>query len=187
MGQPLAWRGWYHITASTYGTWLRGDLRGWRSRHHREHVEGDYRHPPPPELHEHRLQRSRRELKRPPIRLTPAQRAEAGQALVWVLTRQVQLLALACGPTHVHLLARFGTARIRPLLGRAKRHASIALTPLEMPGRVWSRGLGIIPVKDRAHQLRVFRYVCEHRDEGAWVWTFRDPPVVRPEWEPRSG
>ena len=38
-----AWNHWYHCTAHTYGTWLRGDPRGWRARHHREHVDGDYR------------------------------------------------------------------------------------------------------------------------------------------------
>ncbi len=40
------WRNWYHCMANTYGTWLPGDPRGWRSRHHREHVVGDYRNPP---------------------------------------------------------------------------------------------------------------------------------------------
>src|SRR5690349_5207107 len=37
---------WFHCTTHTYGTWLRGDPRGWRSRNHREHVDGDYKHPP---------------------------------------------------------------------------------------------------------------------------------------------
>ena len=38
---------WFHVTAHTYGAWLAGDARGFRTRHHREHVEGDYKHPPP--------------------------------------------------------------------------------------------------------------------------------------------
>jgi hypothetical protein len=42
-----AWNHWYHCTAHTYGSWLRGDPRGWRARHHREQVVGDYKNPPP--------------------------------------------------------------------------------------------------------------------------------------------
>lgn len=39
-------RRWHHIILTTYGSWLPGDLRGFRTRDHREHVEGDYRPPP---------------------------------------------------------------------------------------------------------------------------------------------
>ena len=41
----LPWNDWYHCTTHTYGSWLRGDRRGWRARHHREHVQGDYKNP----------------------------------------------------------------------------------------------------------------------------------------------
>ncbi len=37
----------YHVTWSTYGSWLPGDPRGFRTRGHRLHVDGDYRNPPP--------------------------------------------------------------------------------------------------------------------------------------------
>src|SRR3954468_9029001 len=40
------WNNWYHCMGNTYGTWLPGDPRGFRTRLHREHVEGDYRNPP---------------------------------------------------------------------------------------------------------------------------------------------
>lgn len=43
------WNDWYHIMCHTYGTWLPGDPRGFRTRHHREHVEGDYKSPPHPD------------------------------------------------------------------------------------------------------------------------------------------
>src|SRR2546430_1609317 len=42
-----AWNGGYHCTGSTYGTWLRGDPRGWRSSKHHVHVDGDYKKRPP--------------------------------------------------------------------------------------------------------------------------------------------
>jgi len=46
MSALAPWRDWYHCVVTTYGAWLRGDPRGWRSRHHREHIQGDYRRPP---------------------------------------------------------------------------------------------------------------------------------------------
>ena len=36
------WNDWYHVMCHTYGTWLPGDPKGFRTRHHREQVEGDY-------------------------------------------------------------------------------------------------------------------------------------------------
>jgi hypothetical protein len=36
---------WYHIIETTYGAWLYGDQRGFRTRHHREHVDGDDKRP----------------------------------------------------------------------------------------------------------------------------------------------
>ena len=64
-----AWNHWYHCTAHTYGTWLRGDHRGWRSRHHREHVVGDYQNPPPLGLYAKLYERSKRLMKRDPVKI----------------------------------------------------------------------------------------------------------------------
>ena len=38
---------WWHVTLSTYGSWLPGDQRGFRSRKHKIHSSGDYKNPPP--------------------------------------------------------------------------------------------------------------------------------------------
>lgn len=53
------WCDWYHIMGSTFGTWLPGDPKGFRTRHHREHVEGDYKNPPPKGTHDARWKRSK--------------------------------------------------------------------------------------------------------------------------------
>src|SRR5947209_9061428 len=58
------WSNWYHCTGSTYGTWLRGDPRGWRARHHREHVNGDYHSPPPRGMYDKLHARSKKLMKR---------------------------------------------------------------------------------------------------------------------------
>lgn len=40
LSQPHDFKGaWFHCIATTYGAWLYGDSRGFRTRHHREHVE----------------------------------------------------------------------------------------------------------------------------------------------------
>jgi hypothetical protein len=75
------WNNWYHCMFHTYGTWLPGDPRGFRTRHHKNHIEGDYKHPPEEDfsaLHAH----SKSLLKRPPVRFTIAQRAIVRDALL---------------------------------------------------------------------------------------------------------
>jgi hypothetical protein len=169
-----AWNGWYHVNGNTYGTWLRGDQRGWRSRWHREHVEGDYKNPPPPGTYEAELAQSRASLKKPPVHLTLPQRQIAGRAMVErLLEMQIELLALSVGAAHYHLLGRFPNAQVRWPVGRAKKHASHLLTGVGLEGSVWGKKCRALPVKDRAHQLNVFEYICNHAAEGAWVWDFR--------------
>src|SRR5262245_34899553 len=76
-----AWRNWYHAMGNTYATWPPGDPRGWRSWRHREHCEGDYKHPPPPGKHDDLLRRSLKLMKRAPVLLTPRQRVIAARAM----------------------------------------------------------------------------------------------------------
>ena len=186
------WRGWYHVLASTRGTWLPGDRRGWRSRQGRERCDGDYKNPPPPGKHDERLRRSRAAMTRPPIYLDPRARTRACEALAEkLLTLDVHLLVLAVTEVHVHALCRFpnygddGEPRPdiiipglhpgntlndgrdpipRHLFGRAKGHAARELgdAGLKPPGSLWGRRCHVKPVHDRAHQLNVLRYITLH-------------------------
>ena len=103
-----AWNGWYHVMANTYGTWPPGDPRGFRTRHHREHVEGDYKHPPTAGAYDDRRARSRTLMKREPVILTPAARLAAVEALVHALREVHGLEVLACAVSgcHLHVLLR---------------------------------------------------------------------------------
>ena len=83
------WNNWVHCCGSTYGTWVRGDPRGWRARHHREHVDGDYKNPPPPGKYKHEQARSKKLLKRQRVVLTPAQREAACLAFARNLSHSV--------------------------------------------------------------------------------------------------
>src|SRR5436190_1901454 len=71
-------RKWFHITTHTYAAWLPGDPRGFRTRHHREHVEGDYKNPPPPGKYADRLARSKKLLTQEPVKLAPEWRPMVG-------------------------------------------------------------------------------------------------------------
>src|SRR5215212_6008262 len=98
-----AWIGWYHCTGSTYGAWLRGDERGWRSRHHHEHVDGDYKTPPPRGKFEREYVESQRLMKRKRVVLTPEQREFACSAFVnALLEREVDVATFCVGAKHWH-------------------------------------------------------------------------------------
>jgi hypothetical protein len=169
-----AWNHWYHVDGHTYGTWLPGDPRGWREKKHRRHVDGDYRHPPPPGTGEALHNRSRGLLKHPPVRLDAPQRECAGRAPVEMLTfQEVELLVLSMDAIHYHLLGRFRDRQVRRRVGRAKKHAWHRLRGRWRVAKVWQKLCNVTPIADRGHQANVFRYIRSHGQKGAWVWTFR--------------
>ena len=190
-----AWRGWYHCMSNTYGTWLPGDPRGFRTRHHREHVEGDYKSPPPAGAFERRYRRSKRLLKRDAVILSPAARRIAVEEILRTLQRhEVQVLALSVGGVHMHVLGRFPKPTfnerglqcakqrtsaiddpVRHLMGIAKQWSSKRLMREGFAkSGIWARRGKIVPIRDRPHQLNVFNYILDHASEGAAVWSFRD-------------
>ena len=170
-----AWNGWYHVNGNTYGTWLPGDKRGWRSRHHKVHVDGDYRYPPPPGTYDALHDHTQSNLSQPPVHLDRRQRQIVGESLVEMFRRQeVELLALSMDAIHFHLLARFGNRPARTVVGRAKKHATFILKKLGHEGRVWTKRARVLPITDRDHQINVFNYIRGHQSKGAWTWRFQD-------------
>lgn len=185
-----AWNNWFHCNGNTYGTWLRGDPRGWRSRGHHEHVDGDYKNPPEPGAHDKALEESRRRMTRPKVELPPDARIVACQVMVEsLLFRRVELIALSVGGRHWHGLARFdainaeqsraiaiaGFAKNRQprfLIGIAKKCAARALSEIGLVDRggVWAGRGGVKPIKDRDHQVNAAKYIFDHHLEGAAVW-----------------
>jgi len=164
---------WYHIILTTYGAWLYGDSRGFRTRHHREHVKGDYRDPPPPGQYARLEQRSRESLKQPPVVLRPELRECVGRALgERLVERGALLVCAAVGGQHIHLLAKMPAGRARSWIGIAKRHAWFVLRDRGWVGKLWGKRSKAVIVRDRAHQLRVYHYILRHAEEGAWVWRY---------------
>ncbi|HEX5271621.1 MAG TPA: hypothetical protein VFW33_14085 [Gemmataceae bacterium] len=167
---------WSHVIVTVYGAWLDGDLRGFRTRHHREHVEGDYKAPPPPERYAERRRRSEESLKNPPVSLPPAWRSVIGGALVDRF-RQLKgfVLVAAMGRQHGHLLVKLPRGTARQWTGLAKKHAWFVARDAGWLGKLWGIRSRAINVADRKHQLNVYYYILGHEKEGAWVWRWRSP------------
>lgn len=173
--KPSRWK-WFHVTFSTYGAWLPGDPRGFRTWKHRKHVEGDYKSPPPPGAFEHQMRRSRRLMKRDMVRLRPVQRRVAGQAMFDMLRAQgAMIVSIAVSAVHVHVVARLPDCETREYIGRAKKHAAHCLRAAGLQGGAWAKRCRTLPIKDRAHQINAVNYVMDHRAEGAWAWKWGEP------------
>jgi hypothetical protein len=173
---------WIHFITTTYGAWLYGDPRGFRTRHHREHVEGDYKSPPPAGTHSQRFRRSAQSLKQPPVRLTKIWRPRVGKSLRDKLdAKGARVLCLAVAAQHVHVLAKV-PAKCQPrlLMGFAKKHAAFEAKSHGWQGKLWGRRGKEVRVKDRRHQLQIYRYILAHGTEGAWTWKFTKPTDSRP-------
>ena len=177
---------WFHLTTHTYGAWLYGDPRGFRTRHHREHVEGDYKNPPPRGTYDRELARSKALLKQEPVKLSPEWRAVFGPALLEMLQRLgAQVLCVSLSATHAHVLAKMPGGPVpRQWLGRAKKHSNFIGKEHGWTGKLWAVRGKVNPIKDRAHQLNTFYYILRHIREGAWVWDFRKGVVSPPPESP---
>ncbi len=179
-----AWRNWYHCTVGTYAQWLPGDKRGWRERDHHEHVDGDYKTPPPPsEFHARRWQYSKCIMKGEPYLIAPADRKTIGCLLLETFTLQrIPILALAVGATHFHALVQCENNRPNPILGHAKKHVMFNFSPISdatsrTRQKLWEGESGVKPIMCRPHGVAVYHYILDHAGkEGAWVWSFRNIP-----------
>jgi hypothetical protein len=176
------WNNWHHLMGHTYGAWLPGDPRGFRTFHHRQHVDGDYKSPPPKGKYGQLHQYSKSVMKREPIYLNLEQRKLAVRFLVESLQRrEIEVVSACVDSVHFHILARITDCRADHWLGVAKRETSTYMKRDGMcePGGVWGRGGKCQPIRDRAHQLSTVKYILGHRSKGAAVW-FREkvlPPV----------
>ena len=164
---------WFHVVLTTYGAWLPGDPRGFRTRHHRKHVEGDYVNPPPIGKHAIRLERSRKLIKQTPVRLSPAWRSQVGASLIErLLVLGAPILIVAVSTQHVHVLAKLPAGDARHGIGLAKKHVTFSLHKQSWRGRLWGMRGKLVRIRDRKQQLNTFRYILKHEQEGAWVKHF---------------
>jgi REP element-mobilizing transposase RayT len=162
---------WFHFWFSTFGTWLRGDVRGFRDHDHRIHSSVDYRDPPPRSEHAGLRRWVVEHLHKDPVRLPVELRSRAGISILEKFrAKRIEIVVLAVAEDHVHGIGRFPEDQVRAVVGKAKRASSHAI-----PGVVWAKKCGRKRIRSREQQQETFRYIARHATEGAWLWTFRDP------------
>jgi hypothetical protein len=158
MGSTLATM----ITMTTYGTWLRGDKRGW--------VEDGKVLPAEPEIEEG----DRSRMRFPPYRLPRERLHECGQHMGAALTSRlsVELLALSVGTWHVHLVIGPTRHPIGAIVKCAKDAARYGLRP----GRpMWTAGYDKRFCFDERSLRARIRYVERHNKSLGWPaapWAF---------------
>jgi REP element-mobilizing transposase RayT len=173
------WNNWYHITVHAYGSWLRGDPRGWRSLHHREHVDGDYKNPPPKGTYDNLYELSKALMKRDAVRIATELRQFIADAVAQSLQRNsIEVLIISLDARHLHVLARFPDHNPRHWIGLAKKHASHLVRQQGLrteEGGLWAKRSHAQPIADRQHQLQAFTYILAHSNRGARIWRFDRP------------
>jgi REP element-mobilizing transposase RayT len=119
----------YMVTWTTYGSWLQGDKR--------RYVKDGSILPPDSEINEANL----RNLQKPPVLLTPAQKQIVNQAIADKAEKLRQnILAVSIGRKHVHLVIAYDGTPIESSVRHYKNASLVALRKEGFAGRVWSTG-----------------------------------------------
>jgi REP element-mobilizing transposase RayT len=170
------WNDWFHLIAHVYGSWLRGDPRGWRAVHHRQHVEGDYKNPTPKGKYDGLYRHSISLMKRDAVSIAQDLRAIVVEAVVEKLRAdRIEVLVASVDGKHLHVLGRCRDHKPRSWLGRAKKHTSHSLRQMGLrveEGGLWARRSWAHPIGDREHQVNTFHYIAGHEQKRAAVWRF---------------
>jgi hypothetical protein len=177
-----AYRFFWFVTWSTYGTWLPGDPRGFQTWRGRRYVPPPRRYAKPGEpVYDPRKHRIDLELAESisdePVYLTVEEQKLALPAIVADIEKlhPMRPRIMSLGDWHVHLLAKFGTLKIRPTVGRLKQTATDAIPNPGTRKRIWVAGCHMVSVKDEKHYQNLVNYVSGHRDEGALIHEWPEP------------
>jgi len=158
------------ITCTTYGTWLRGDRRGY--------VEDGRILPPNPELHAADAAR----LKHPPFTFPPDRLLGTAEAIARSLVdrKQQRVLAIAMQTWHVHVLVAATTVAVPDLVKCLKDAARYHLRP----GRpIWTTGYDKRFCFDVPIVFARAEYIEKHNRQNGWParpFALIDPPRPRP-------
>ncbi len=159
----------YHISWGTYGSWLPGDPRGFRTRGHCEHVTGDYKNPPAPGKYKGLHAHAKASLKKPPVSIPPELREIVGRQCLKQLDKEgVEVFVISVDSWHVHVAVDCAAEGLKLMVGRVKKVSSHKVRD-RIPGRLWQAGCHPVAVRDERHWHNVLRYILDHAPE-AWVW-----------------
>ncbi|MFA5292035.1 MAG: transposase [Phycisphaerae bacterium] len=141
----------YHITWTTYGTWLQGD--------NRRYVKDGKILP----ANEALLQANQKLQVQDTVKLSKPQQEIARDAI----TRQAELLkqqiyALAVKSNHIHIVAEYIPQPIAKIVAYYKSAARLALKTVGCDGKVWTAGYDKRFCFDKETLERRIRYVQNH-------------------------
>jgi len=167
----------WHVTWTTYGAWLPGDPRGFRTWRGHEAIPPTARYAASQQEHykaEDYAERHQHVREQCPtsVSLNSTQRRVA----LDVFQQEVQnismdCLALAVASQHVHLLAVFGHQPIRQFVARLKAKVSQRLhREFEQAPRLWAKGCHMQSKNRPSEVATTIRYIADHVHEGAAVW-----------------
>jgi hypothetical protein len=113
--------------------------------------------------------------KHPTVTIPSPERPRLGRVTIDHLRKKgIELLALAIGGRHVHLQLKCDPGEVIATLGSVKRALWYERREAGNGERLWGKGRKIVRIRNREHQVAVLEYILSHRDEGAWVWCWRD-------------
>jgi len=152
------------LTWTTYGTWLRGDRRGW--------VERGLVYPPDPVLEE----ADRRRLRYPPFLLPRRQRHRAGELIGQSADRLgAKVHALFVGAWHVHLVTGYVHVPLPEVVKVLKEGVR---NGLGYSRAIWVDGYDKRFCFDAGSLRARVEYVCKHNVEDGLApdpWGFIEP------------
>lgn len=104
------------------------------------------------------------------VTLAMDERRTIGAAFLDKLSRlAIEVVAVSCSASHLHVLYRSHGEDAKREIGKAKQYASLKLP--ERAGSIWGRGCSIVTVHDASHAAAVKGYILAHREkEHAWAW-----------------
>jgi hypothetical protein len=129
--------------------------------------------------------KSKQLMSRSPVCLTIEQRQLAMDELLKSFAkRQIEVIALSVDRIHFHLLARFPDRNPRHHIGIAKKESSHYLKQQghAPAGGLWGTRTQCVPIRNRPHQLTVFRYILAHSQKGGATWRIKrntSPPQLQ--------
>jgi REP element-mobilizing transposase RayT len=165
---------WRHGILNARCSWLHGDERGFRSRNHRIHSSGDYRHRPPAEEHAG-LRRFHGSRSGEPVKFEFAIRAVILMHFVEKMRKLgYRIIAASLGEQHLHFLAElpFDLDEVDRIAGKCKQRASHAVRK-ELPGSVWSEGGEFKWINGSDHLQNAYSYIRTRQEPGTVVWSHR--------------
>lgn len=165
---------------NTYGTWLPGDSRGFRTYRGKHPIAFDYKHRPPSGYYDQLFDRSKRLMSRSAVILRSGQqrRYVLDELIASLLRNGIRVAAGALDRIHLHMLVQCADHNPRHWIGIAKRESShyskrAGFAPV---GGIWGASSECKPIADEAHFLRTLRYIPDHAARGAEIYVGTIPP-----------